>query len=95
MTAVDDDGRVVAILGCSFGAGYAFPWMLSSALVRQHGKAAVSLAQMMVEEWKEQAVKQGIPMLCNYINRENHSARRYVQALGFTDISSSPGPGPL
>ncbi len=94
MTAVDDDGRVVAILGCSFGAGYAFPWMLSSALVRQHKKAAISLAQMMVEEWMEEAREKGIPMLCNYINRDNHSARRYVQGLGFT-IFNSPGPGPF
>jgi len=94
ITAVDEEGLVIAIYGCSFGEGYAFPWMLSSPLVQHHGVEAVRLARAFVRSWLSEARAKNIPMLCNYVNRENHSARRFIQAMGFT-IFQSPGPGPF
>lgn len=86
LTAVDREGEVVAIFGCSFEESRGYPWMLSTPYVTLHARALITLGRQQVAGWAAQA-----PFLCNWIHKENFSARRYITRLGFSIFPAPNG----
>jgi hypothetical protein len=79
--AVDiDTGSVIAIFGVAFGNGYTIPWMLSSPDVKAYGRQAIRIARRWLRDVV--AIADGGP-IGNFIAKNNTSARKYIQALGF------------
>lgn len=90
-TAVDADGEVVAIFGCAFENKQAYPWMLSTPYISKHARACIELGRICMEAWTVLARAREVPILCNYIHKTNHSARRFITRLGFTILPAPNG----
>jgi hypothetical protein len=91
LTAVDPEGEPVAIFGCAFDHTRAYPWMLSTPYIRLFPRECLVLGRRITTDWADSAVERGIPMLCNWIHKENLSARRFVESLGFTILPAPTG----
>lgn len=91
LTAVDPEGEPVAIFGCAFSQERAYPWMLSSPQIKHYARDVVLHGRFCVSEWHALARELEVRLLCNWIHKKNHSARRFVQALGFTILPAPNG----
>lgn len=86
--ALDDQGRVVAIGGAVLGPEEVGVWLLCSDLVGNH-RVTLGRAILRVLE----ALRQDSRLVFNYIPKDSHGNRRFVERLGFR-ILPSPGEGP-
>lgn len=89
-SAVDDEGRVVALAGIVFGDGQASPWMLRSALADRYRFQLLRKAASAVKRMR--AHLPAGAFVHNFIGKESHQARALVQRLGFRIVPHPVGP---
>ena len=91
-SAVDQDGRLVAMLGvvaADLLNGLGVPWMLGTALVDQQQRALVRLSRAYIPR-----MRQALPKLVNYVDARNERAIRFLRHAGFYVARSEPH-GPM
>lgn len=77
--ALNMDGPV-AVFGYAVNDSLLVPWMLCDKRVSQHGRDALRLGAAWVALFKKEA---GPRQVSNWIAKDNASARRFIQRLGF------------
>lgn len=85
LTALDREGRVVAILGVSSAPSLLHPWLLSSELVEQHPIEAVRMARRVAGYLKDYD-----QLVCNWVSKAAHKNRAFIVAAGYA-ILPTPG----
>lgn len=91
-SAVDQDGRLVAMLGvvaADLLGGLGVPWMLGTDLVEQQQRALVRLSRAYIPR-----MMQALPKLVNYVDARNERAIRFLRHAGFYVAKAEPH-GPL
>lgn len=91
-SAVDQDGRLVAMLGvvaADLLGGLGVPWMLGTDLVEQQQRALVRLSRAYIPR-----MRQALPKLVNYVDARNERAIRFLRHAGFYVAKAEPH-GPL
>ena len=89
--AVAPDGEVLSVFGLAYSSDsptVAYIWMLSSEGITRHAKEALRHGRRVIEWARRRA---GSRLLCNYIARDNTSARAYIQRLGATIVHNPVG----
>lgn len=90
IAAEDQEGRVVACGGIAETKEWVSPWLLFSDLAVRHKFTLLKAARRVVKGLVEDT--NGGRMVFNYIGKESHEAREFVQRLGFRILPSPAGP---
>lgn len=91
-SAVDQDGRLVAMLGvvpADLLGGLGVPWMLGTDLVEQQQRALVRLSRAYIPR-----MRQALPKLVNFVDARNERAIRFLRHAGFYIAKAEPH-GPM
>lgn len=76
--AATDAGGLVALFGHSEDDLGVHPWMVCSRAVKRHPRPLLGLSRLAVDGWRSL----GVPVW-NYISKQAHTNRRFVEHLGF------------
>lgn len=87
LTARDQQGRIVGIFGIVQGGGVLSPWMLCTRLIENHRVEAYRQARRFLRVLLSEAPPRAL--LTNRIAKSSHSARRYVESLGFVVVPTA------
>ena len=80
--ALDPDGKVIAILGCSSEHKYPFigvPFMVGSDDIEKYPKHALTDARARTKVWAEE-----FPLLLNMVYAENTQTIKWLKRVGYT-----------
>jgi hypothetical protein len=81
----DSEGHLLALFGLSVFDKEASPWLLCSPLIEQHKVAVWRRARRIVASFRKDANGR---LVYNYIPKDSHGNRAFVQALGFRILPS-------
>lgn len=85
-----EGGELLALFGIQPGPGVLGPWLLCARGIRRHQRELMRRARRVVHALRQSA--QAGTLVYNYIPKDSHGNRRFVERLGFV-ILPAPGDG--
>lgn len=78
LSARAEDGSCLAIIGYFATGDVAHPWMIPSDKLAAYARETMHYSKIYVETLVHRYT------LCNFLSAHNHTAKRYLERLGFT-----------